>query len=475
MRPKAIFSTLLLLAAASSAGACSQASEEDETTEGALEQNASSRPFDALPILSSESPSGGNTFTFCSRPAPPTAEAPLNLTNAAWLAMASANEYAHLGYFAPQLLDMGFGTAADSLWTQCARDLGRMRDFELAHQEDLSVTKSAGGAARLVATMRHPDVDNAENFGVCAREFIENHYRGVDEAGELQLPAAAFKDYLLRKTDDTNWIQFFSAKPYSFLERRMGKGSTQAFIARHGTKPVVILAFRGTEAPNKENLQVREVIDVLKDLDIYKTELTDYGFSNGWGYAHRGFVTALQAVDDTDRNNLLVEKIKTLTRDDPNVTVWVTGHSLGGAIATLMTARLLDLLDQGATFKLGGMYTFGSPMVGNHTFKARMEESARRHGVTLARFRNDQDVVTSVPGVLRLLNYHHAGQLALLTPSGLTMPNDNPAYGTKTLDDHDSAGITGAPGSRQLKSGYYSRIVDQLRRGAAPALTACAD
>ena len=446
---------------------CSDAIPE-ETSEGALE--VTEPQSDALKIHLSESPSQGPHFTFCSAPSP---DAPLHLTNAAWLALASANQYSHLGYFAPHLLDLGFGSPADSLWAQCGRDLGRARDFEVSHKEELHAKEKEGPEA-LLKFMRHRDVMSPENFGVCARDFFENKYTARDDDGHPELPAAAFKNYLLRQTDDTNWIQFFSAKPYTLLERLMNRGSTQVTIARHSTEPIVIVAFRGTEPPKASDLQARDLIDIFKDLDIFKSKLTNYGFQEGWGYAHRGFVTALQSVDDTDSTSLLTNKIRQLTGNDPKIGVWITGHSLGGALATLMTARLLDRMDRGEPFTLRGMYTFGSPMVGNDEFRDKMAASARRHGVPLVRFRNDQDAVTGIPGVMAFLNYHHVGRLALLGPGGFATPDSDPALVDDRVSDHDIAGILGPFQARTRTSGYYSRILTALERGAAPALTACA-
>lgn len=460
-RPLLLATGLALMASVGCSAAPDEEAEFDEPSEDALEE-ARTAVADGLPVFTSESPTGGTTFNFCTKPS-----APINLTNAAWLSMLSANEYAHLGYYAPQLLDLGFGTARDRVWVQCGKDLGKLRDYELTHEEELARLANSGPAYLLT---HFRDARRVGQFGTCAQDFLEKRYtaQGADGA---ELPGSALRDFLMRETQEASYIQFLSGKPYSFLEKWMGRGSAQAVVARHGTKPVIVVAFRGTEPPQKDNIRFRQVIDLIKDLEFFKTDLTAKGFSQGWGFAHSGFLSSFQALDDVDAGRALTRRIKALTAQDPNVGIWITGHSLGGALATLMTARLLDQMDQGEKLNVKGMYTFGSPMVGNDVFKKKLEESARRHGVSLARFRNDQDLVTRVPGVFDIMNYHHVGELAWLTPSGLSTPTTDPPYADSNMLDHSIAGLAGPRGSRREVSGYYSRIAAAMK--AKPEMSRC--
>lgn len=71
----------------------------------------------------------------------------------------------------------------------------------------------------------------------------------------------------------------------------------------------------------------------------------------------------------------------------PGASVWFTGHSLGGALATL---AILD-------FKLtnvasGSAYTFGSPRVGNPAFAS----GYNRYIPTTYRMTNHHDIVPHV-------------------------------------------------------------------------------
>ncbi|KAG2437137.1 hypothetical protein HYH02_011393 [Chlamydomonas schloesseri] len=71
-------------------------------------------------------------------------------------------------------------------------------------------------------------------------------------------------------------------------------------------------------------------------------------------------------------------------------TLWLTGHSLGGALATLSA---LDLTIQGLT--IGGVYTFGSPRVGDDRFRIMYEKTGLAD-VTW-RFVHRNDAIPQVP------------------------------------------------------------------------------
>ena len=71
------------------------------------------------------------------------------------------------------------------------------------------------------------------------------------------------------------------------------------------------------------------------------------------GKVHRGFKAALSEVWTS-----LEKHISNLHRN--NLKIWLTGHSLGAALATLAADRLGNAQ---------GLYTFGSPRIGDRDFK----------------------------------------------------------------------------------------------------------
>ena len=80
---------------------------------------------------------------------------------------------------------------------------------------------------------------------------------------------------------------------------------------------------------------------------------------NGPGKVHLGIATALDFVWDSFKDRI--------SADRP---LFITGHSLGGGLATLAAARLSQGRD------VHGVYTFGSPRVGDSEFAQQFQTEA---------------------------------------------------------------------------------------------------
>jgi triacylglycerol lipase len=159
---------------------------------------------------------------------------------------------------------------------------------------------------------------------------------------------------------------------------------TQAYLI--GDDNTWILAFRGTEA--------KKFKDWLADLDAIL--VTGLG-----GKIHKGFRDSLSYVW-TDIWN-------TLKKDRGSRTLWVTGHSLGGALATLAVAKLRQEKDQ----PVNGLYTFGSPRVGNGKFADKFDKDFKKYTY---RFVNNIDAVTHAPR--GDMNFSHVGTLMHFDKNG---------------------------------------------------------
>ena len=135
-----------------------------------------------------------------------------------------------------------------------------------------------------------------------------------------------------------------------------------------------VLAFRGTEPD--------ELSDVLADLNAFP----DKGVSGGW--VHNGFQNELEKV----WNEIKTHK----NSHGTDCTFYITGHSLGGAMATLAASRF-NLFD-----RVVCLFTYGSPRVGTRSFVKSCKFLHYRH-------KNNNDLVTTVP--LALMGYKHHGTL----------------------------------------------------------------
>ncbi len=150
-----------------------------------------------------------------------------------------------------------------------------------------------------------------------------------------------------------------------------------------------ILSFRGTlSGPEEEETAV--CLDWTQD--------RDYGFAP-WVMAHvaaghvpRGFWTAL---DDLLTNGLR-DAVAELYRRDRNVSLWITGHSKGGAMAILVASHLSnDYMPP--HYVRPEIVTFGAPRVGTPEF-------VRVYGVCgleaqTVRYQTRYDIVAKVPEV----------------------------------------------------------------------------
>ena len=139
-------------------------------------------------------------------------------------------------------------------------------------------------------------------------------------------------------------------------------GSMSGFVASSGSDAVIML--RGTES---------HVYDIVQDLRFLAS-------TNDSGSMHGGFVDGYQGMHQ--------QVVKLLKRYDAK-RVWVTGHSLGGALAVVCAHDLL--LD--AEFEIAGVMTFGQPKVIRTDMRSFLEPKLDGKYVF---FVNEMDPVTRV-------------------------------------------------------------------------------
>ncbi len=176
--------------------------------------------------------------------------------------------------------------------------------------------------------------------------------------------------------------------------------STQCYIAHRDD--AIVVAFRGTEQVGRRDLgawttKLRRVLrDVAADAAV---RLTPHA---GGGRVHRGFAAAFEQVWGD-----VAAHLGALRSQAPPRSVWFTGHSLGAALATLAADR--HVLGGG---RVAGVYTFGSPSVGDAAFAERY--AARR--IPTYRVAHHHDVVARVP--LQLPTLFPGGALPSYVPVG---------------------------------------------------------
>jgi triacylglycerol lipase len=169
------------------------------------------------------------------------------------------------------------------------------------------------------------------------------------------------------------------------------------------TETDLILSFRGSD--NAQNRKTNFDLDLVKDGALA-------------GKVHHGF---LKLAD-----KMINSFVTLLDANNCEKKVWVTGHSLGGAIAAIMAVKA----ERRVGPNVDGIVTFGQPKIGNHAYIK---------GITTPYYRwvNHEDIVSKLPmwlphfGSLKYLN--NKGDLSIQTfiSTLFIFPS------TQSIEDHD--------------------------------------
>ena len=191
---------------------------------------------------------------------------------------------------------------------------------------------------------------------------------------------------------ELSMIAYLPQKEASKAATRLGFNDT-TFYNNDGSQAYsfanesdVVIAFRGTE-PNEWN-------DIKADMDATKA------LAETVGHVHRGFK---KEVDDLwpQLEEMLVDNKQNLAKK-----LWFTGHSSGGAMASICAGRcLLSHIDT----QPEQVHTFGSPRVGTQRYINHAK-------VDYYRWVNNNDIVPRSPPAW--LGYRHSGQEIYLDSNG---------------------------------------------------------
>lgn len=161
---------------------------------------------------------------------------------------------------------------------------------------------------------------------------------------------------------------------------------------------VALIAFRGTSNPGQW----------LRDVRFIPIE-------SEWGRVHAGFKGGIEIAEP---DLVAFEKAAVDAKH-----VWVTGHSLGGALAVMAAAHLKR---RGIS---AALYTYGQPRVGLSGFADRFEQELSDK---LIRFVNQSDIVPRVPpGIF----YRHMGMVKHIVSNGEGGSFGLEAIAETTLDE----------------------------------------
>jgi len=163
------------------------------------------------------------------------------------------------------------------------------------------------------------------------------------------------------------------------------RGGTQAYLACN--ERFAVLAFRGTE---------KDWRDILSDIKIrFYRDKSGAKISTGFSEAY-----ALVAKE-------IAEAVSKLDRRLP---LYITGHSLGGALAAIASTRIRP------SDRIAACYTYGCPRVGNGEFANQLWK------VPVYRQVHSTDIVPRVP---LPFGYRHAGDMRYIKRSGNLIEDPN--------------------------------------------------
>jgi predicted lipase len=151
---------------------------------------------------------------------------------------------------------------------------------------------------------------------------------------------------------------------------------TAGFVA--ASTDIVVIVFRGTQ----------------DDLDWQTNVRASWIELQGGTRVHMGFFQAYLPIREA-----MFAAVEQLVRKTPRP-VYIAGHSLGGALATIATAELANHPEVLIRDSIAACYTFGSPRVGDSSFDLYVK-------VPLYRVTNGIDLVPAVP--FAWMGYRHVG------------------------------------------------------------------
>lgn len=214
-------------------------------------------------------------------------------------------------------------------------------------------------------------------------EPVKKIAAGIDSLSEIEkrLLFAYYAKLAYKESEEAkNILNEISIKEHQFID--IDNAEVYVFY----NKKDLVISCRGTE-PTSLN-------DILADLEVIKAV---WSFKEGRGYVHYGFK---EEVDKVYKH--IYQYVKNHAQDKK---IWLTGHSLGAAMATQIAARLKE---DGQ--KIQYVYTFGSPRPGGSEFAVWCDNNLKHQ-----RFVNNNDIVPCIPTAFR---WRHSGQCHYIKSSG---------------------------------------------------------
>lgn len=234
---------------------------------------------------------------------------------------------------------------------------------------------------------------------------------------------------IIEQFSQESYYQYKILKTYEYISYYPSKFKVDnerfGFIAerQEGNRKNIFVVFRGTQTPAEwfDNFQFKQ-IDFLSRKNNTKGINETFGkislgFNKMYTEFHPGILidhelinkisqaleaearTILEKIDKFKLEKKSIyesinEFFSNVNEDNTNTNVYVTGHSLGGALATIAA---MDIAAKDKLKNTISLYTFASPRVGNNTFADKFNEFVSQEKLKGFRFANSEDIVPTLP------------------------------------------------------------------------------
>lgn len=206
---------------------------------------------------------------------------------------------------------------------------------------------------------------------------------------------------------------------FEFIQADGRMFDTELIVMSGSDADFVIVVFRGSE-------RIGGPLSAIKDsiLTNANLKLLDVSEHLGKGVkVHAGFWNAYSPVNDA-----VAEAIEKQGGFSPEKKLWITGNSLGAALADLCAASL-----EKVGRRVYAVYTFGAPMCGNESFRQLYEEKLN---IRSQRYVNDNDIVPLLPPKQFFGEYRHVGVVNNIKKDGSIVLDDEAYEGIGNPFNH---------------------------------------